>query len=178
MPLGKYESICSSNQGKIVDKTRFFNLGKATKGRKTLNSNQLYSALKLSLCHILLVMESKICALQCQGTVLIFIVLTSAFNVIRKHNIGEITFRVAISRVYLTGYCQQCWLYEEILFIAEKLLNRPICIMVRMFANGSGNQDSVESYKKNQKWYLIPPCLIFRIIRYGSRVSEAIQGKK
>ena len=31
---------------------------------------------------------------------------------------------------------------------------------------------------KTQKWYLMPPCLTLNIIRYGSRVCEAILGKE
>ena len=31
---------------------------------------------------------------------------------------------------------------------------------------------------KTQNWYSMPPCLTLSIIRYGSRVSGAIQGKE
>ena len=31
---------------------------------------------------------------------------------------------------------------------------------------------------KTQKWYFIPLCLTLSIIRYGSRVNEAIWGKE
>ena len=34
----------------------------------------------------------------------------------------------------------------------------------------------VDSYQKLQKWYLMPPCLTFSIIRCWSRVSGAMQG--
>ena len=34
-----------------------------------------------------------------------------------------------------------------------------------------GVQSQVESYQRLKKWYLIPPCLIFNIIRYVSRVK-------
>ena len=39
-------------------------------------------------------------------------------------------------------------------------------------------QFQVKSYQKLKKGYLIPPCLTLTIIRYGSRVSRAIQGKE
>ena len=32
-------------------------------------------------------------------------------------------------------------------------------------------QPQVESYQRLKKWYLMPPCLILSIIRYGSRVK-------
>ena len=32
-------------------------------------------------------------------------------------------------------------------------------------------QSQVESYQRFKKWYLMPPCLILSIIRYGSRVK-------
>ena len=40
--------------------------------------------------------------------------------------------------------------------------------MVRVFTNGPGNQGSsqVVSYQRLKKEYLMPPCLIFCIIRY------------
>ena len=39
-------------------------------------------------------------------------------------------------------------------------------------------QSQVESYQRFKRWYLMPPYLILSIIRYGSKVSGAIQGKK
>ena len=39
-------------------------------------------------------------------------------------------------------------------------------------------QSQVESYQRLKKWYLMPPCLTLSIIRYGSRVRGAIQGKE
>ena len=33
-------------------------------------------------------------------------------------------------------------------------------------------------FASHKKWYLMPPCLTFSIIRYGSKVSGALQGKK
>ena len=38
-------------------------------------------------------------------------------------------------------------------------------------------QSQVESYQKLKKWFLLPPCLTFSIIRYGSRVNRSIPGK-
>ena len=38
-------------------------------------------------------------------------------------------------------------------------------------------QSQVESYQRLKKWYLIPPCLILRIIRYVSRVKWSNPGK-
>ena len=58
--------------------------------------------------------------------------------------------------------------------------NQPISIVGRVFTNGLGDQGSiqVESYQRLKKWYLMPPCLTFSIIRYRSRVSGAIRGKE
>ena len=41
----------------------------------------------------------------------------------------------------------------------------------------TGVQSQVESYRRLQKWYLIPPCLTLRIIRYVSRVKWNNPGK-
>ena len=41
----------------------------------------------------------------------------------------------------------------------------------------TGVQSQVELYQRLKKWYLMSPSLTLNIIRYGSRVSEAIQGK-
>ena len=38
-------------------------------------------------------------------------------------------------------------------------------------------QSQVESYQRLKKWYLMPPCLILSIIRYGSRVKWSNPGK-
>ena len=38
-------------------------------------------------------------------------------------------------------------------------------------------QSQVESYQRLKKWYLMPPCLTLRIIRYGSRVKWSNPGK-
>ena len=51
--------------------------------------------------------------------------------------------------------------------------------MVREFASGPGDMGLIHVViPKTQKWYLMPPCLTLSIIRYGLRVSGAIQGKK
>ena len=47
---------------------------------------------------------------------------------------------------------------------------RPISLVGRVFANGTVDQSSV-SYQRLKKWYLILPCLIFSIKRYGPRVK-------
>ena len=39
-------------------------------------------------------------------------------------------------------------------------------------------QFQVKSYQRVKKWYMMPPCLTFSIIRYRSRINEGIQGKK
>ena len=48
-----------------------------------------------------------------------------------------------------------------------------IGLMSRVFSNGPETwvQSQVESYQRLKKWYLMPPCLALRIIRYGSRVK-------
>ena len=38
-------------------------------------------------------------------------------------------------------------------------------------------QSQVESYQRLKKWYLMPPCLTLRNIRYGSRVKWSNPGK-
>ena len=52
--------------------------------------------------------------------------------------------------------------------------------MVKLFTNGREDRDSIPGrvISKTQKWYLMPLGLIFSIIRYGSRVSGAIQGNE
>ena len=35
----------------------------------------------------------------------------------------------------------------------------------------TGVESLVESYQRPKKWYLMPPCLTFSIIQYGSRVK-------
>ena len=47
-----------------------------------------------------------------------------------------------------------------------------------MFANGPGDRGSREvvSYQSLKKWYLMPPCLALRIIRWGSRVTWSNPG--
>ena len=42
------------------------------------------------------------------------------------------------------------------------MISPDIDMMVRVFANG---QSHVESYQRLKKWYLMPPCLTFSIIR-------------
>ena len=45
--------------------------------------------------------------------------------------------------------------------------------MVRVFANGPGDQGSISGpvIPKTKKWYLMPPCLTLNIIKYVSRVK-------
>ena len=49
--------------------------------------------------------------------------------------------------------------------------------VVRVFAGKSGYNPR-SSHAKTQKWYLMPPCLIFNIIRYGSRVKWRNPGEE
>ena len=44
-------------------------------------------------------------------------------------------------------------------------------------AQETGVRSQVESYKRLKKWYLIPPCLTYSIIRYISRVKWSNLGK-
>ena len=39
-------------------------------------------------------------------------------------------------------------------------------------------QFQVKSCQRLRKWYLVPPCFTLSVIKYWSRVSEAIQGEK
>ena len=52
--------------------------------------------------------------------------------------------------------------------------------MVRVFANGLGDQGSIPGrvIPKTQKWYLMLSCLTFNIIRYVSRVKWSNLGKE
>ncbi len=45
--------------------------------------------------------------------------------------------------------------------------------MSRVFANGPRDRSSIPGpvISKTPKWYLMPPCLTFSIIRYGSKVK-------
>ena len=49
----------------------------------------------------------------------------------------------------------------------------PLTTKWRVFINGPEDQGSITGrvVPKTQKWYLMPPCLILSIIRYGSRVK-------
>ena len=51
--------------------------------------------------------------------------------------------------------------------------------MVRVFANGPGALGSIPErvIPKTQKWYLMLPCLILSITKYGSRVKWVNPGK-
>ena len=42
----------------------------------------------------------------------------------------------------------------------------------------TGVQSQVETYQRIKKWYLMPPCITLRIIRYVSRVkwSNTVKG--
>ena len=52
--------------------------------------------------------------------------------------------------------------------------------MGRVLANGLGDQGSILGWVilKTKKRYLIPPCLTFSIIRYGSRIKWSNQRKR
>ena len=47
--------------------------------------------------------------------------------------------------------------------------------MSEVFANGLGDQSSIPG-RRLKNWYLMPPCLILSIIRYGSRVKLSNPG--
>ena len=50
---------------------------------------------------------------------------------------------------------------------------------IMVFDNGPGDLGSIlgRVIPKTQKWYLMPPCLILNITRYGSRVKWSTPGK-
>ena len=55
-----------------------------------------------------------------------------------------------------------------------------LILVGRVFANGPRGQGSVPGQvipKSKKIWYLMPPCIIFSIIRYGSRVKWSNPGK-
>ena len=55
-----------------------------------------------------------------------------------------------------------------------QISHRLICLVGREFAKGPGDRGSITCRvipKTFKKWYLKPPCLAFRIIRYVSRVK-------
>ena len=63
-----------------------------------------------------------------------------------------------------------------------------ICVYVQIYmcicfkesspmVRGTMVRSQVESYQRLKKWYLMPPCLILSIIRYGSRVKWRNPGK-
>ena len=53
-----------------------------------------------------------------------------------------------------------------------------IYIGVCLWSRRPGFNPRVNHIKDSKKWFMMPPCLTHSIIRYGSGVSEAIQGKK
>ena len=59
----------------------------------------------------------------------------------------------------------------SILLCANKrsLLNR--IMMVRVFPHGPGDLGLILGQVIPKTWYLMPPCLTFSIIKYGSRVK-------
>ena len=64
-------------------------------------------------------------------------------------------------------------LYQWYWALFINIANWAISLMSRVFANGPGNRGSIPArvIPKSQKWYLMPPCLLLNIIRYGSRVK-------
>ena len=78
----------------------------------------------------------------------------------------------------ITFYSLSCIPFAQIRSIRLSPDYRPIAGTV--FANDQGDQGSIPGWviSTTQKWYLMPPCLILSIIRYGLRVSEGIQGKE
>ena len=93
------------------------------------------------------------------------------------------TFSLSLSLyiyIYITNCLNTIFVYLSVPSLYIFLyIYRPIGIMVRVFANGSGDRGSIQGrvIPKTQKWYLSPPCLTLSIIRYGSRVSRAILGE-
>ena len=63
------------------------------------------------------------------------------------------------------------------IYIYIYIYNQHIGIMVRVLARRP-EFNPRSSDTKDSKMYLMSPCLTLSIIRYGSRVSEAIQGKE
>ena len=45
-------------------------------------------------------------------------------------------------------------------------------------ARETGVQSQIDSYQRLKEWYLMPPCITHRIIKYESSVSGAIQEKE
>ena len=63
--------------------------------------------------------------------------------------------------------------------VFNRISLNPINSVSRVLAHGPKEQGSIPGWviPKNQKWYLMPPCLILNIIRYGSRIKWSNPGK-
>ena len=77
-------------------------------------------------------------------------------------------------------WCKETYLDTEQFWPNFGLIHLSIDLIVREFTNGSRDlgHSPRSIIPKTQKWYLMPPYLTLRIVKYGSRVSGTIQGKK
>ena len=92
-------------------------------------------------------------------------------------------------RLVITAYCSIMWSHlEHGLWLKDlyscKIMPQSILVTGHWhwleclpMAWETWVQFQVESYQRLKKWYLMPPCLTLRIIRYGSRVKWSYPGK-
>ena len=69
------------------------------------------------------------------------------------------------------------YIYSIYMYKNRTIPNIGMMVRVSPMAQETGIQSQVESYQRLKKWYLMPPYLTLRIIRYGSRVKWSNPGK-
>ena len=88
--------------------------------------------------------------------------------------------------IYIAIMLVGCLVFSSISTHVDHIKPNPVYIPVHCHYGYSVHQcsekpgfNSMSSNTKDlKKWHLMPPCLKLSIIRYGSRVSGAIQGKE
>ena len=78
----------------------------------------------------------------------------------------------ALSWLMKNGFKNNLFIHISIMVSVHQWVGRP-----RFIPRSSHTKDSKKKWIKN-KWYLMPPFLTLRIIRYGSKLSRAIPGKE
>ena len=108
-------------------------------------------------------------------------------------NGNPLNHRLGSCQVYLVDWVKNYYLIVILTYSASnwpnpteywleynKNLVRPIGLVVEFspMVRETGVQSLVESYIRLKRWYLIPPCLTFSIIRYVLRVKWSNLGKR